>query len=342
MTARTPPSRAPRSTARPWVVAWNQYDNSIPGDDWDLLGNRVTQAGALVGGEQLFDGGKSKFHSVMPKIAGQNGRYLISWSDATGVAATSGLAIYARRFDWSEAATSATLLPIRQVENVLAGFGVMVNSAAAYDTVSTSHWGLVYRHEHQGVVGSVRVSRLGSTAGAVEKQIAFSNDGTPLSSDIAFHTVGTEEFFQVGFKANVVGNGVYGVNFLFQNGGSATYGTGCGGSITLEPPLAGDAFYATHISGIKPNTPAALFLSAKSASVGLAGIGMPGCFLNVDTASYVALNTMSNGAGQVTMPLPLPDAPLLVGDAYTQWVWLSPGSNLLGVLASQGVKHMIR
>jgi len=328
--------------AGPWVVAWQVYDNSIPGDDWDLLGARITQSG-VVTGDAIFDGGKAVGHSVTPKLAGQAGRYTISWTNTILVTGTSGQQLYARRFDWGDAASFPTVQTIRTVDSIPLASGFLINAGIAYDTTTTSHWAISYRHEDQSVAGSIRMARLGSSAGVVEKVTGFTNNGTELSSDIAFRTAPGQQYFQIGFKANVVNNPAYGVNFLYQNAGTSLYGTGCGGTLTLEPPLAGDEFYKTSISGIQANTPVALFVSGKIASIGLGSIGMAGCFLNVDTGSYVALSTSSSAAGQVTMPLPLPDYPVAVtGDIYTQWIWLAPGSNTLGVLASQGVKHMIR
>lgn len=325
-----------------WIVAWQEYDLAIPGDDWDLKAARVTQAGALVG-EAVLDFGKASFHSVVPKVAGQAGRYAVSWTDTTTTTGTAGQNLYARRFDWSDAATAPTLNTIRTVDSLASSsLGEFENAGIAYDTTSTSHWAVAYRLIHRSVSGAIRVARLGSTAGVVERVTGFTNGGVQLHSDITFHATGAEEFFQTVFKADVVGNAVYGQTFDYAGAGASLYGTGCGGAPVFSAPLAGDEFYSTGITALPANAPAALLLSAAPAATNLASIGMQGCFLNVSTVSYVALNTAANAAGQATLALPLPDAPVaVVGDVYSQWIWLAPGANTLGVLASQGIKHSI-
>jgi hypothetical protein len=310
----------------------------------DIQAARIAQDGTVIGNSPELNMGKVAGHSIHPKIAGQDGRYLVAWNDATGANATNGLHVYARRFDWSEQSTTPVQQPIRTVETVLQGFGTLALDGVAFDTTSHSHWAVQYRHEHPGVVGSVRVHRVGSTGGNVEKAVAYTNDGTALSSDVSFYSGPNGRYFQVCFNRFEPNHTVLLATLVYNFSQVVPYGTSCGGTVSVGlGPDAGYDGYTIGISGIKANTPAALLISPKSAATPLGPLGMPGCYLNVDTTILVPLNTMSTAAGSAGLALALPDYPVAVtGNFYTQWAWLVPGANSVGALTSQGVAHMVR
>jgi hypothetical protein len=238
-----------------WIAVWQQFDNTNVGDDWDLQGNRITQAGAVVGSDPALSNGKPLGHSIRPRIAGQAGRYLVAWTDATGPGATTGLNVYARCFTWAENNTGPTNTePVRLIENVLAGFGTLALDGVAHDFNTRSHWAVQYRHQHPGVVGSVRVDPSRGLRGIVEEQVCFSNDGpcwppTWRSTRPARRPTSRSR----SRRASRATRGR--VNLLYANAGASAYGTPCGGTVSMMPPLAGDELYSTGIGNITPNTP---------------------------------------------------------------------------------------
>src|SRR5262249_40444373 len=123
-----------------WVTCWQQRDNTVANDDWDIIASRVTQLGFLVGSDPELSINKVAAHSIVPKVAGQNGRYLVTWSDTSAVSGTGGNHVYARRFDWSDAISAPSLLSIRTISSLPANSGQLVNSGVAFDTRTTSHW----------------------------------------------------------------------------------------------------------------------------------------------------------------------------------------------------------
>src|SRR5262249_51081800 len=155
------------------------------------------------------------------------------------VTSANGLDVYARRFDWGDQVATPTLLPVRVVETVLQGYGTLVLGGVAYDTVTRSHWAVQFRHENTGLVGSVRVHRVGSTGANVEKAVAFTNDGTPLTSAVTFHVQPLLHYFQVCHNSYAVLSTVQAVSFFYAGASSSASGTGCGGSVVLDNPFAG-------------------------------------------------------------------------------------------------------
>ena len=65
--------------ASSWIVAWQQFDNTITNDDWDIISNRVAPTGTVSSLMYQGPATSTPAHKVRPRVAGSNGRYLVSY-----------------------------------------------------------------------------------------------------------------------------------------------------------------------------------------------------------------------------------------------------------------------
>lgn len=129
------------------------------------------------------------------------------------------------------------------------------------------------------------------------------------------------------------------------------FGNGCassaGTTVQLDAngaPAIGNSSFALQVSGGRPSTAVALFLSETR---GLSPIGMTTCDLLLDPAGISALAALGLGAvplapfdptGRSTFPLPIPTAPTLAGlQLELQAISLDPGANSSDLVSSNGL-----
>jgi hypothetical protein len=88
-----------------WLVAYQEYNNTLGGDDWDAYASRVDSTGAVATARwfPISPGGN---HKIDVHVAGQNGRYGVFYcrveetGSLTKVSGYEGTHVDSERFDW--------------------------------------------------------------------------------------------------------------------------------------------------------------------------------------------------------------------------------------------------
>jgi len=219
----------------------------------------------------------------------------------------------------------------------------------SYDDNTDSHWAVAYEFRASlGPVYAARIARVGHSGGVVETAtLHTSNVAGDTDPGVTSHTftagLTTSSRFLAVHAGPGLGAPVYGQAFVYDPAAtSVLVGTACGGLISADPPYAGDEFFSVRFTaGPSVYTSAILLLSNAQGNLSLAGIGMPGCFLNVEPSFFLSFATVVN-AGSGSVRLSLPDAPVFLGNAYFQWIWVSPGANAANLLATHGLMSSVR
>ena len=128
------------------------------------------------------------------------------------------------------------------------------------------------------------------------------------------------------------------------------FGSGCGAGTAgwMGTPQAGGPPFVVDLSGGPALAPAVLAIGASDSNWGgaplpldLAPFGAPGCELL--TGLQILIPAFTDFFGSVTMGIPIPSDPYLVGaTVYTQWMASDPGANALGWVFSGGLSVTIQ
>ena len=330
-----------------WVVVWQEYNNTITGDDWDILCARVTPAGVTTGSQGTVNnlgntGGTA--NKKRPRVAGREGRYLATFITGTSLTSDLGTDVETHRFNWAETSNLNTKLQRRVLAtSTTADF---VNGQVAYDTISDSHWAVIYQRGGY-TTSDLFVARLGYTGGVVEAQTVYAAASTGGYSPSITFDDDSRAFLLVYATTENPPSGypVYGRTFTYPTTAlSVAYGTSCGGGIGSTTPNAGNEFFSVALAAgaADANRVAALFVGSAPAAIALAPYGLGSCFLNMPTI-LVTLNTTTDASGNAAFVLPLPDAPVAIGDVYMQWLYASPSAPwVLKYRLTSGLRVQIR
>ena len=171
----------------------------------------------------------------------------------------------------------------------------------------------------------------------------------------------------ISWSASVYGNSNSNMGFRYQldawtgqgtntvtnavNGCQAAGGTAAATHTIFAPSLklgenvqfTGNSFVPT--GGL----PAVLTFGVSSSSLGgvplpfdLTPLGAPGCSIVNDVIALLGGTTMADPNGSVLVQVPLPLDPALVGGVFfTQYLFISPAANALGVFTSNGRRNTI-
>jgi hypothetical protein len=324
-----------------WCVAYQRFDNALTSDDWDVMTNIVSSTGVIKGAFFQGPASSTPAHKIRPQVSGRAGRYVVTYLLSGSPTSDLGQGIYAQRFDWADAAATPTKIAIRTIasDNVTQNF---VNGGVAYDNVKDSFWGVVYQRGGY-TVGRVFAARLGHTGGVVEAVTSYSGPSGGYSPSISFNDDGSKFLLVYGSTDNPPsGYPVYAQEFTyFSTATNTVYGTGCGGTIGASTPWSGYEFFTVNLTGAAATMPCALLIGSGAAAISLAPAGMPGCFLNV-TPILVSLNTLTNGAGAASIPIPIPDFPAAIGDVFFQFLYADPGAPwALKVRTTSGLRSSV-
>lgn len=324
-----------------WVVAFEQYNNSITNDDVDVILSRVTSTGTIAGYGFAGPATGSPTHKLQPQVSGRNGRYCVSMvrsNTRTSNGGGFGSEILVERFDWPEnAATPTKLGPNTLDASAPADF---INGGLAFDDNSASHWALVYQRGGY-TVGNCFVRRVGYSGGNTEVATLYSGPNGAYSPAVAFNDDANE--FQCVYASTdnpPTGQNVYGHRFIYPTTAiNVGYGTGCGpGSISATNPFAGSEFFRVFLSGVPNPTLAVLIVCGGTANIPLDGLGMTGCTNLIDLGiQFGSIVTTNNVAG-----FPLPDSPLFTGNVYAQWAYFDAGLNPAGLGATSALRIQVR
>ena len=295
-----------------WMVVWHMFNRGNQGDDWDAIGARVTRIGAITSNATFGPSGTSGRHKLYPQVAGNGGRYLVSYlmrDNTSAASSTTGNQFEVERFDWAEGAASPTRLGRTTISespsNTLRAN--LTNRAMAFDHNTDSHWAFTYRTTPNDII----VVRCGHQGGVVERAIVFNDPIIAGISPTVCYNDDDYEFPLVYATNEAPGDPLYGVRFQYFNAAGVQYGSGCHGRIEAtnrgprDLPYAGSEFFSIGLTNGHPGTPTLLVLSSGPAHFPIGN----GCFLSLDPNVLVTMGSgLSDGTGAFSVPVALLDA----------------------------------
>ncbi len=329
-----------------WITVWQEYNNKIPKDDWDVLGQRIRYNGTRAG-SGFFGNPAGSIHKHRPFVEGSGERYMVAYQVSRNLGTKHsnplGGQVQVQRFDWKETSSS----PLKKTMRVINGSSASTSGywigGIGYDTNSRSHWAVVYRRGND-----VLAARVGYTGGIVEHVTVYNTHLTGYAPAVTFNDDANE--FLVAFTVSdpklPFNYPVYGTRFTYRaTARTFLYGKGCKGFISADKPNAGSEFFRVYLGGGAKSKVAILWVSLKPYSMSLAGLGMPGCFVNVRpfAPSFLGgFTTTTNSSGIASLRLPLPDSPVFIGSLYFQWIHVYPGLNPWSLAFTRGLRADVR
>lgn len=215
--------------------------------------------------------------------------------------------------------------------------------SVAQDPHSGAFWAVAYGVPSPSGTSGV-VQRLGGTGAIVESAVLWSNGASVSAQAICCCT--TSRGFLVAHGTLDAQRTLYGTRLDYHPQAAAVlYGTACGtATLNAGRPNAGNTQFHVLVSGTPPDVPTFVLISAASAALPLDGLGMTGCVANVHLGAPLLLvhGELATSVGIAAHHLPLPDAPVFVGNAYLQGLYLDPALNGLGIGATQGMELRVR
>lgn len=320
-----------------WVVAWQQYDHSITGDDFDIAGRLVHFDGTLGGRISLGPSGTSTQHKFRPVVEGRGGRYLVHFAlaDNAGTKPISyaGHTLAVQRFDWPEGSSATTMTHKTVASGPLEVLYPGTN--VGFDNLTQSHWTVTWHT----AAWDVYTARVGYTGGIVEEHVVYNTTDQGYSPAVTFND-DDREFVIVWAttQSPVTSQPIYGTRLQYPaDAVNVPYGTSCSGTIYGGYPFAGSEFMQIRLVGGLPARSSALFLSLGAGSFPLGN----GCSILLDLLQpiYLFYSGVTDANGNVGVTFPLPDAPIATGDVYLQWVQISPTATLV---TSGGMRSQVR
>lgn len=166
-------------TPSTWVVAYQEYNNGITGDDWDLIARQVDNTGAIAT-SYWFPTVASGTHKLEPKIEGQRGRYCVfhcrvDQTTLTKISGYDGLAVDVERFNWP-AGGAITRFTSSNLGNASGSIPYLRVLDAAYDSDVDSFWLGIWHADGRGS-RNMFLDRVGYRGKRVE--VASIVPGTP-------------------------------------------------------------------------------------------------------------------------------------------------------------------
>jgi len=133
------------------------------------------------------------------------------------------------------------------------------------------------------------------------------------------------------------------------NGCQSALGTARAGHWNQVPSLGGtlQCNGESHVAGVA--LPATLTMGLSNTQWGslalpvdLGVIGAPGCLITNDIVAQVPTTTLADPTGSVSLSFTVPNTPAIAGQPFhTQYLFLQPGANALGIFTSGGVDNAI-
>ena len=332
-----------------WLLAFQELNNNVSNDDWDITTVAVDGAGTVVDtGLATVGAADPLLHTIAPRVAGSAGRYLLTYTTRAfelmnpKPQSALGSAVFAQRLDWDHAAGTGSL-PHPETTLLSVPNNVLRNGASAHDTVSDSHWCVGLSIDNQS---RYRVAKLGYTGAVVEAQsIVLSSGRTPDGFAVTFQSA--ERRFPIVYIENdPAGAGlIYGTMMQYDAVAPPTLlGVACGSGVWAGLPATANhqAIGTENLPLALTNAPvdsvALLFLSTAAANLPGSLFGAPGCILVPDILSgaYLGAVTATISGGNAALALDLPEF-LTPATLVLQWAYLVPNANPLGMQASEGL-----
>ncbi|MCC6673148.1 MAG: hypothetical protein IT458_18930 [Planctomycetes bacterium] len=310
-----------------WGVAWQEYNNPISGDDWDITVNMVSSTGTVKTPVYLANQASTADHAITPRVEGQIGRFMITYSvlDNTGTksTATAGKAIEGQRFDWSIAGAAPSITTIRTVAGPSASTSYITGNIA-YDTDTDSHWAITYQATRiisilpPVIRSSVFVERVGYRGLTTEAQTLFSDASLNGFAPSVCYDSDLDEFKCV-YGTNDASLTLYARSLTYDATAiNVSYGSACSTAVlgSASKPVRGHEFYGLTVTGMPAGAPLALLLGSNPAALNLNSIGMNGCTLNL-APILVTVNATATAAGSFRASFAIPET-IVPGNVYWQ------------------------
>jgi hypothetical protein len=345
---------APTSTTNTtWVVVFQEYNNSLTGDDWDAIARQVNSLGAQ-STTTWFPAAATDTvrprHQLGPVVAGAGGRYMVAFAGGslslinfkTGL--INGDSVEVERFNWPNNGTLDHFTPTTL-------WGVHSDRRwrvgdVAYDSNTDSHWAvssLSDRAYVSAASGYVYIDRLGFQGGELEGAILYAAP-TGFSGDVGgmvfdddhdeMATVWAQNDLAAASTTAGSAHEVYANNFSYPAPVAASVaGIGCSTAVPSWPiynsQQIGHQFSGVSVSGAPANALHFVLLSFGTQNVPVVNAAVwPGCRLLVQNVGPSFLGVMPLAIGSnVFVQLSLPE--FLASDTlyFQDWI-LDPASSI--------------
>lgn len=321
-----------------WVVAFQEYNNSLANDDWDLIAFQVDSTGA-VSTSYWFPTVSGGTHKIEPKIEGQRGRYCVfhgrvDQATLTKISGYAALNVDVERFDWP-AGGAITRFPASTLGTALGSVRYLRVLDAAADTDTDSFW-LGFWHADGSGSRSIFLDRVGHHGRRVETRSVA--PGTPnFTGGACSYDDDYKDFvFSYGNDDSAASNPLFGNVFTFPTETAPTIaGTGCSPAsiawravdqndltISSNDQQIGHEFTGVEVSGAPAGALHFMLLSFGTANVVVPSPAVPaGCRLLIDPGvGYLGPLPLAIGSSaRWAIPLPesLPSLTIHMQDWHT-------------------------
>jgi hypothetical protein len=336
-----------------WFVVFQRYIGS--GATWRTLGRLVADTGAVNTGIWLSTGSGSTQHRLTPHVAGQVGRYLVSYVERSFASApfqttaTTGHSWHAERVDWTPGA-SPTNFPSQLIEGPHAQPDLRLGGCA-YDKTTLSHWAITAQSEGASGTGQALVVRTGYRGLETERAVLYAPGAASeqgLAGGITFDEDLDNFLVSFGRESSGTSGSVYGNRFTYVTPAVLqTSGVACSSaSIAWNgSQQIGAEFCSIAISGAPATVPAIAAVSLGVLDLNLTFLGMNGCRLLIDSTAptfITTFTTVTSAAGNASIGIPLTEN-LTNNFLWFQWFHFDLGANPLDLVSTQRLRvHVIK
>ncbi len=307
-----------------WVVAYQEYNNILANDDWDLFARRVDVNAA--GATEWFPETSGGSHRLAPKIAGQDGRYCVFYprveqSPLTKISGYAGTHVDCERFNWPVGG-SITKLPATLLGTAIGGTRYLRVHGAAHDSDTNSFWTGLWHADGAGS-RSMFVDRVGHQGGRVEGVSILPGAIDFVDGGIDYDDDGNNFVFTYGEDNPGASNPIRGNVLTFPaETPPSVGGLGCnavtltwsatdvdGTTIADNDQQIGHQYTRLSASGGPASGFHLMYLSLDPLNVVVLNpLITPGCRLLVDVFGPGYLGQVSDFGSSVSWNIPLPDS----------------------------------
>lgn len=340
------------SSTNQWLVAFQEVDNVVNNDDWDITTVAINAAGTVTQTNlDTAQAGDPLLHKIDPAISGAFGRYTLTYTTRVfelpnpKPASEFGSTVFAQRLNW-DPTTGTGSLPWPVVTlHTQTGNGA-ANEGLAFDTTSRSHWcaGLQLL-----ATDRYRVHKLGYTGEIVESaSLQLAATSTPSALATTFST--NPRRFPLVYGENTAIGAQSQLRGTFLDYVSLAppvlVGTSCGSGVwaglqaTAERQQIGAQNMPVNLVNAPIDSFAILALSTAQANTPGYLLGLDGCTVVPDVitpTNVLGLLVVPIVGGAASLSLDLPPT-LSPFSLVMQWgYFVPPPSNPLGIQLSEGL-----
>lgn len=340
----------PNVVDRPFVndqfpVVW-QERGLTSSSKWYVKLNRIGSNGSPTTYDRTITPGASGQNYKDAQIAGQKGRYLVTYTIGTPSVSSMGKSIETLRVDWPDGNTSPTYGERRVMGYTTTSW--MFNGDLVFDYRTGYHWTLSYLVATGDLTSHYqRVARVGHSGGVVEKQTLLTSPAAPLEAPgLSFASYQNESQVYILLTDLMSGSNPrlsYNRMTLNPLAKNTDIGSKCMPNVfySAGTPNAGEGDMFHMLFNAKPSSPALFVIGTSTWNVPLSGIGSP-CSLYV-VPTMILSTVTSSTQGKAVITVALPDAPAFYGTYFTQWAWLDFSiKNKPMLYTTQAIRHDVR